>query len=381
MTLRNRRGAAPPGNITIGSTEAYETPAAIGDIDNDGVAEIVGGSGHRVIAYEYGVVGVDFVTDLPSPLSDAPTLGDLDLDGDLEILCPTDSGYLYALDHTGALLGGSWPYDSGTSEPLTSAAIAQLVGMSEPEIALANRISTLHQVLNDGTSHSEYPVHTSLGWYLYGAPVVGAVGRISSSIVIGDRGDTGWSWTNTGGLEEGWPKELLDQVNLSPAMGDIDLDGSNEIVFLTDTQLFVMDVNNSPHSASHTWAMYGHDPQRTGCSDCPEDITTAVEPGNPDNAVTRVSFAGPSPNPVSGTTQFAFAVPLRAAVHLEIIDLRGRRVYTVYREEMDPGSHVVAWHGKDANDQPVASGQYFARLRVRGPGLGEMLTRKVVVVR
>ena len=179
----------------------------------------------------------------------------------------------------------------------------------------------------------------------------------------------------------GWPEELSWRANLSPAMGDIDLDGSNEIVLLTEGVVNVFDVNNPVSDELSTWAMYGHDPQRTGCADCPEDLVTGIDPDSPTGTITRVSFAGPTPNPVSGMTQFAFAVPARATVKLEIIDLRGRRIFTVFQEEMESGSQVVTWDGQDSNGELVASGQYFARLQVRGPGMNELITRKVVVVR
>ena len=66
---------------------------------------------------------------------------------------------------------------------------------------------------------------------------------------------------------------------------------------------------------------------------------------------------------------------------LDILDVRGRRIYTVYREETDPGSQVVTWNGCDGAGRPVASGTYFARLNVRGPGLNEELVRKLMVVK
>jgi len=127
--------------------------------------------------------------------------------------------------------------------------------------------------------------------------------------------------------------------------------------------------------------MYGHDPQRTGCADCPEDLVTAVDPGDPAGTITRVRFAPPSPNPISGPATFAFEVPLRAVVSPDVFDLRGRRVHTVLREEAGPGARTVTWHGRDAGGQPLASGEYVARLRVRGPGVDEGLTRKMMIVR
>jgi flagellar hook assembly protein FlgD len=82
-----------------------------------------------------------------------------------------------------------------------------------------------------------------------------------------------------------------------------------------------------------------------------------------------------------GATTFEFAVPLRAAVSLDIFDLRGRRVYTVYREETEPGIKTIAWHGRNERGEPLASGQYLARLRVQGPGVRELLTRKITVLK
>ena len=73
-------------------------------------------------------------------------------------------------------------------------------------------------------------------------------------------------------------------------------------------------INNTETDPNRTWPMYGHDPQRTGCSDCLEDLVTAVDPDDPVGGVTRVSFAPPSPNPTCGAATFRFALPLRAAV-------------------------------------------------------------------
>jgi hypothetical protein len=382
VTLRNRRGVAPPNTVGWStSSSSFAAPAAIGDIDNDGVSEIVCGLGTTVFAFQKGVMSREFNITLPHALSDALTLGDLDLDGDLEILCPTTAGLLYVLDHTGAQIGGNFPYDTGITSALTSAAIAQCLGTSEPEIAIANLNSQVHLIWEDGVTGTGFPVSTTSGWYLYGAPVIGGVLGASSDVVIGDRGKQFWSWNNLGMTNNGWPEELSWRANLSPAMGDIDLDGSNEIVLLTEGVVNVFDVNNPVSDELSTWAMYGHDPQRTGCADCPEDLVTGIDPDSPTGTITRVSFAGPTPNPVSGMTQFAFAVPARATVKLEIIDLRGRRIFTVFQEEMESGSQVVTWDGQDSNGELVASGQYFARLQVRGPGMNELITRKVVVVR
>lgn len=383
--FRSHHGTTPPGVPfwNLGVAHTFAAPAAIGDIDDDGVAEVVCGLGPYVAAMEMRGAAYELYLNLGNNLSDAVTLGDLDLDGDLEIICPTGDGILHVRHHTGAVVTG-FPFDTGTTYNLTSAAIAQCLGTWEPEIAFGRQDWTVHLLYYNGTQANGYPRQTGTGWWLYGAPIIGRVDGTSADVVVGARDRQCWAWNNFGALIEGWPKSAGSYVRVSPAMGDLDRDGSVEIVFVTDTQLLVMDINNSQTEAFRTWPMYGHDPRRTGCSDCPEDVVTAVDPGDDETdgaALTRVRFAPPTPNPVQGATTFAFAVPVRAAVSLDIFDLRGRRVATVYREETTPGGKTIAWHGRGQGGEPLASGHYLARLRVRGPGIDQLLTRKVTILR
>jgi hypothetical protein len=350
-------------------------------VDDDGVAEVVGALENRLIVHEMKHAPLEVNVSLPAAISDAVSLGDLDFDGDLEILFPSEAGKLYGLDHGGNLLGGNFPFVTGSASDLTSAAIAQIRGSMHPDIAFARRSWTVYLLYDDGASVPGYPVNTGSGWYLWGAPIIDHVSGVMSDVVIGSRDEQCWTWTNAGFVNPGWPVPTGGYVEWSPATGDIDLDGSLEVVVVSTTQLLVIDINQNPFLPGYSWPMYGHDPQRTGCADCPEDLVTAVAP-DPDAAVvTRVRFAPPAPNPVSGTATFEFAVPSRAAVSLDIFDVRGRRIYTVYREETGPGVRSVAWHGRGENGEPLASGHYLARLRVRGPGIDELLTRKLTILR
>ena len=140
---------------------------------------------------------------------------------------------------------GTWPFVSSSGTPLTSGAIAQCLGTSEPEIAVAAMNWTVHMVYYDGHEHSNYPKNTSLGWYVYGAPLIGRVDGSSSDVVVGDRGDLAWSWSNIGALVPGWPKAFTSKINVSPAMGDIDQDGSLDYLDPNDYDGPVADADGS----------------------------------------------------------------------------------------------------------------------------------------
>jgi hypothetical protein len=208
-------------------------------------------------------------------------------------------------------------------------------------------------------------------------PIIGEV-EGSNDIIVGARGEKAWSWSNFGVVNAGWPKQMGANIYRTPAYGDLDQDGSAEVVFLTTEQLWVVDVSNPPSSGYRLWAMAGHDPERSGCANCPLDVVPVADDPQ---AVTRVSMAAPHPNPIAGQASFNFAVPVRSVAELAIFDVRGRRVALVSREELPAGHHAFEWHGRDGHGRPVASGHYLAALRVRGPGLDETLTRKITVLR
>ena len=361
-------------------------PAAFGDVDADGVTEMVVLMGPGEGTGWYGMYVANntdynfenfwlFYSNQPDG---AATLADLDLNGDLEIVVPTAEGLVFAFHYDMSAVSG-FPFDAGGGFPVTEVAMANILGTGEPELAFASLDYRLHVVYASGTEHSAYPKPTGTGWYLIGAPILDTVNASSANPIIGSRDSKAWTYRNIGLSVPGWPKSLGGQCELSPASGDIDKDGHNEIVFLTFTDLVVVDVGYPQQSlAGWRWPMYGYDPQRTGCLNCSEDLVTAVDDAP---TVTRISFAAPSPNPASGRVLFRYVLPAPAVVELQIIDVRGRRVSTVLKQEQSSGEHLIGFDGRDHNGIALADGQYFARLQVRGPQASQTLTRKFSLLR
>jgi len=79
---------------------------------------------------------------------------------------------------------------------------------------------------------------------------------------------------------------------------------------------------------------------------------------------TRFAFYPSYPNPASGSMVFAYDIPAPGGipVHLDIFDLRGRRVRQLIQDHRPAGRHSVVWDRRDNQGRPTAAGVYFSRL-------------------
>jgi hypothetical protein len=87
------------------------------------------------------------------------------------------------------------------------------------------------------------------------------------------------------------------------------------------------------------------------------------------------------PNPFNPMTRITFDVPQGEhagdRVLLDVFDMRGRHVVTLFNQHAEPGNHQVVWDGRDAGGSPVSSGAYLYSLHA-----GEdCVTRKMTVLR
>ncbi len=359
------------------SDRMITTEPAVGDIDGDGVSEVVLAIEDFVYAFEMLNNGLKIGRSFADDISSGVGLADFDLDDDVEVVVPLANGTVHLLNDDGSEFPGSWPAVGALPSEITGVAIASCLGGSEPEIVLTAKDWTVTLLWENGDVGIGWPVEND-GWYIHGDPIIGMVEGASPDIIIGSRGWKGWSWNNFGDVNPGWPKFVGEHIHLTPAYGDIDQDGSAEIAFLSETQLHVVDIGTAPGYDWGTWAMSRHDPERSACADCPIDYYAAVEAPT---EITRVRFAAPSPNPIVHGTAFSYAIPVRAIVDLNILDVSGRRIATVHRAEQPAGPHTMTWDGCDRSGAPVPTGHYLAVLNVRGPGLEQTLARKVTILR
>ncbi|HMB71874.1 MAG TPA: hypothetical protein VKU85_21380, partial [bacterium] len=217
-----------------------------------------------------------------------------------------------------------------------------------------------------------------------GSPVIDWIGAAGPSVIIAPESYEAWSYDADGAATPGWPRTLsaAPRDHVTGAVGDVDGDGDNEVVFVTDF-LEVFDVNHpSSPDDEQRWPMEGFDPGRSGCAACPSggSPVDATITGD-DRVATSLELAAPFPNPSRDGFGLSYSLPTPATVRLEAFDVLGRRTAVLESGRREAGRHSAAWNATDDAELRVSPGIYFVRLRVDSPDGIRTATRKVTVLR
>ena len=198
-------------------------PPAAGDLDGDGTAEIVAISVDddvcRVYVWNHNgslVPGWPITTD--DEIRSAVALGDLDRDGDVEIIACPRYDLAYAWHHNGRRVFG-WPVNIGEE-------------------------------------------------YWSSAPVLGDVdGDDLVEVIFASYGGVIHAYKHDGGLVQGWPAITEERSGVSPpVIADMDGNGGTELVYASGSGRLHM-LSLVGHYNTETgieWNMFSHDQMHTG---------------------------------------------------------------------------------------------------------------------
>jgi hypothetical protein len=103
------------------------------------------------------------------------------------------------------------------------------------------------------------------------------------------------------------------------------------------------------------------------------DPLTAVEGSLP---VSEFGLGRIHPNPTSGVAQIEFQLPRESSVVLTVLDVRGRKVATVFDRSLPAGRYSATWSGQTGHGR-ATQGVYFVRYEAGG----KQFARRLVLAR
>ncbi len=86
------------------------------------------------------------------------------------------------------------------------------------------------------------------------------------------------------------------------------------------------------------------------------------------------ALKGNYPNPFNPSTKVSFVIPKAGDVVIDVLDLQGHVVRTLFAGHIEAGPAEVVWDGNDGEGRQMASGTYVARLREGGRTAAHKMT-------
>ena len=81
-----------------------------------------------------------------------------------------------------------------------------------------------------------------------------------------------------------------------------------------------------------------------------------------DNSFNNPRLYNATPNPFNNSTTLSFSIPNEQQVKLDIYNILGQHIATIYDGTANSGTNDITWNGTDNNNNPVPNGIYFYKI-------------------
>jgi hypothetical protein len=378
---------------------AYTGGPSVGDLDLDGKNEVLFSTSRYIYAFRYdGTMQEGFPIQLQADtafgyFSDGPSLVDVDHDGYTEIVTEAVENNLtyfnsmiIIYEHDGTLKEG-WPkYLNG--KYIWSAIIPSDIN-GDGQIDLIFDTDSLNAIDLNGNPLPGWPAPTpespeGYGSIVYGDFAVLDIDGDGDQEIFFDHNafypdsmgqDSLWYYGHSyqfgvdhlGQSLTGFPMRIKGMsAGHPPTMG---LEPNSSHIYLSVASMFFLptigadtlfvELFRFPDStgAPNQWPMVSHDNLMTRNYNFVDNVTSIandIPPPLPKSVVLKQNY----PNPFNPQTTISYSLPKASLVTIDIYDLLGRKLETLFDGKKDAGSYSIIW---DASER--SSGIYFCRIK------------------
>jgi M6 family metalloprotease-like protein len=306
----------------------------------------------------------------------SPVGGDINRDGNLEVMLVSGDGKIYAWDSYLDLLPG-FPVETNMNMDRANPVLGDLDKDGHLDIVVAYQDKIFAYNFN-GTPVSNFPITVSHSGgpvdLINSSPVLGDVdGDGYPDIIVGTKNSQILAYNKDGKMVDGFPLPVGGAVTSSPILLNLDKDVNAELLVTSDDGfIYTWELPGEYKEENYPWTQFGYDCGHTNYF--PENNLPPMPPLAGELLPKNLAYN--YPNPAKDQTKIRYYLKENAEVNIRIYDLSGMLV------DQFPGPG----EGRTDNERfwdcsKFASGVYLCRVEAKSASENKVVFFKIAVVK